>query len=125
MAAVHFIRMIRSFVMLCFLMHRNNAKKLRKNINLLFIATVTMFEIVWLIYGNTFHYNQESMRCKERENVKPLWILMMIEMIIGYIMYLSCGLIVGSLTLYFWVRGIRERREGRRIMRAMALARHR
>ena len=74
------------------------------------MGSVVLFEIVWLIYGNTFHYNSESLGCNNRENFRPLWILMMVELIIGYILYLSCGLIVGGVSLYFWYKSFSERR---------------
>jgi hypothetical protein len=77
-------------------------QKLRRLIKLGFSGTVILFEVVWLIYGNTFHYIQESLACKERDNLRPLWILMTVELILGYIIYLSCGLIVGCVSLYFW-----------------------
>jgi hypothetical protein len=65
--------------MLFFIISRHDAKRLRRIINLIFKGTVVLFEITWLIYGNTFHFSAESLACKERENVKPLWILMMVE----------------------------------------------
>jgi hypothetical protein len=69
MGVVHFVHVVRSLVMLFFIIPRQNAKKLRRLINLGFSGTVILFEIVWLIYGNTFHYSQESLDCKERDNV--------------------------------------------------------
>ena len=125
MGVVHFIHVVRSLVMLFFIIPRSNAKKLRRVINLGFSGTVILFEVVWLIYGNTFHYSQESLACKERDNVRPLWILMTVELILGYIIYLSCGLIVGCVSIYFWFNTSSERRQTQILMREIAQARQR
>lgn len=104
MGLIHLCHILRSLVTLIFIVKLHKAKKIKRTLNLVFIATVTLFEVIWLIYGNTFHYSSESMLCKDRQNIKPVWILMMIELTIGYIIYLSCGLLVGGLSLYFWIR---------------------
>ena len=123
MGVVHFVHVVRSLVMLFFIIPRQNAKKLRRVINLGFSGTVILFEIIWLIYGNTFHYSQESLDCKERDTVRPLWILMMVELILGYIIYLSCGLIVGCVSIYFWFNTSNERWQARNLRREIAQAR--
>jgi len=109
MSAVHLCHVIRSFVVLFYVIKLQKAKKVRRMLNFAFMGSVTLFEVIWLIFGNTFHFSRESLKCMDRENIKPLWILMMIELIIGYILYLSCGLIVGGLSLYFWYQGFQTR----------------
>jgi amino acid transporter len=123
MGCVHCLHVIRTFAMLCVIIPRRNAKKLRRRFKLIFNSTVLLFEIIWLIYGNTFHYSAESLACKEIENVKPLWILMMVELIIGYIIYLSCGLIVGGISVFFWYKSFSERRQNQELARDLQLAR--
>ena len=123
MGVVHFFHVMRSLVMLFFIIPRRNAKKLKSVINLGFSGTVILFEVVWLIYGNTFHYSMESLACKEQDNVRPLWILMTVELILGYIIYLSCGLIVGCVSLYFWLNTSNERLQAQIVLREIAHAR--
>lgn len=48
--------------------------------------TVTMAECMLLMYGNTFHYNESDTECKNgASGVKTMWILMQIELAVGYI----------------------------------------
>lgn len=61
--------------------------------NLAFMLSVTLFEISWMIYGNTFHYSERTLRCKDLGAPLPtLWTLMMIELAMGYVIFLTTTL---------------------------------
>ncbi|CDW74279.1 zinc finger protein [Stylonychia lemnae] len=53
------------------------------------------FKVAWLIYGNTFHYNSDSIRCKDNnDDFRSMWILMMIQIAVGYINFFCHLLLV-------------------------------
>ena len=52
------------------------------------------FIVAWLVYGNTFHYSSDSMGCKDNfDNYRSLWILMMISIAYGYLIFLIYAMI--------------------------------
>lgn len=47
------------------------------------------FQVAWLIYGNTFHYTDVSISCKDHDSdYRSLWTLMMISLAFGYLVFL-------------------------------------
>jgi hypothetical protein len=52
------------------------------------------FEFVWLVYGNTFNWGSDSVKCMNMtEGTKSLWILMTCVLIYGYFVFLLYSLI--------------------------------
>jgi hypothetical protein len=41
-----------------------NARALKGLLELLFVIILLNFEFAWLVYGNTFHYTEESKACR-------------------------------------------------------------
>ncbi|CDW75663.1 zinc finger protein [Stylonychia lemnae] len=72
-------------------------EKAKPAIQLLSLANFCLiinFQVAWLIYGNTFHYTRDSMRCKDNnDDFKSMWVLMMISIAFGYILFLVYGLL--------------------------------
>ncbi|CDW72786.1 zinc finger protein [Stylonychia lemnae] len=55
---------------------------------------ISNFQVAWLIYGNTFHYNSDSIRCKDNDDdFRSMWILMMIQIAVGYIIFFLYSLL--------------------------------
>lgn len=63
-----------------------------------------------MIYGNLFVYSEEAMRCKDLNfNSRKLWLLMLVNIIFGYIIMTLYGLVMvvgglGSLLAYCFCR---------------------
>ena len=103
---------LKSTFVLTYLLKQERAKKIKKAVNKFTLLFLNFFEIAWLIYGNTFHYGAESLKCRDQnKELQSLWILMMIEIGLGYLVYLTCGILMGTVSLYLWFENRRNRRE--------------
>lgn len=112
MAFVHFLNALRSIFMVALILRMTRRpKNLRPAINKYFFLTVTLFENLWLIYGNTFIFSDETISCKTAvEKVQPVWIFIMIELALGYITFITTiSVVIGVSILYFVTR--RNRRQ--------------
>jgi hypothetical protein len=59
---------------------------LKPSVNKGYFLSITMIECGMLIYANTFHYRDENVECKNSASkIKTMWILMQIELALGYI----------------------------------------
>lgn len=68
-------------------------------VDTLYCCLFLNFSVAWLIYGNTFHYSDDSIHCKNNyEEFKVMWILMMIAIAFGYLVFLMYGFLccIGS-----------------------------
>ena len=103
MAGIHLGFCIKSVFTLSYILKHPRAKKIKKIANIVTLLTLNSFEIGWQVYGNTFHYGTESIKCKNQsKGLQSLWILMMIELALGYLMYLACGILLGFVSIYMW-----------------------
>ena len=64
MAGIHLAFRIKSVFTLSYILKQLSAKKLKKVANIVTLLTLNALEIGWHVYGNTFHYGTESLKCK-------------------------------------------------------------
>ena len=108
MSAIHLMQSVKAVISGAIILRDVRLRLQRPKFNLFFLLTVTLFEFIWLIYGNTFHYNSRSLECRN-SCTQTLWILMMIELALGYIVFLTSTLTSVGGTLYMFLM-IRRRR---------------
>lgn len=65
----------------------DHTMKFKNNIDLVFCCAFLNFEVAWLIYGNTFIYSEDGMYCKDDGDSRSLWILMIICIAFGYLIF--------------------------------------
>jgi hypothetical protein len=103
MAGIHLAFCIKAVFTLSYILKQPRAKKLKKIANIVTLLTLNAFEIGWQVYGNTFHFGTESIKCKNQsKGIQSLWILMMIELALGYLVYVACGILLGTVSIYLW-----------------------
>ena len=67
------------------------------------LCCITNFNIAWLIYGNTFHYSQAALDCRDSsQGTFGLWVLEMILIAAGYLSFIfhAFGVALVSYALY-------------------------
>ncbi len=70
---------------------------------MIYCCSVLNFELVWLIYGNTFHYSAAGFACmKLTADSRSLWILMQVILVYGYLIFLMYGIILAA-TIYILI----------------------
>jgi len=92
-AIVHLFYSLKAVLMVTVLLKSAALRLHKHNFNLGFMLTVILFEIAWLVYGSTFHYSETTYNCKELgAPFSTLWTLMMIELAMGYVIFLTTTL---------------------------------
>ena len=88
-AGVHFFALIKHICVLIAVCTARNGKKVKSNIEGIYCCLFFNFEVAWLVYGNTFHYSDEGIRCKNlNDDSTSLWTLMMVIIAFGYVLFL-------------------------------------
>jgi hypothetical protein len=83
-----------------------NARNIKRVIDLFHNLIVVNCQVIWFVYGNTFHYSITNKRCKlQNDDMKGLWILMQVILSFGYIVFLSYAVVCVTFTvmMYLWV----------------------
>jgi hypothetical protein len=64
-------------------------------LDIFYCCTFFNFRVAWLIYGNCFAYTNETLWCKNYHNdFRSLWILMIVLLAFGYIIFALYSLLV-------------------------------
>ncbi|CDW74443.1 zinc finger protein [Stylonychia lemnae] len=72
-------------IILC--IKKEKAKPIVQFLSLANLCFVINFQVSWVIYGNTFHYTEDSVKCRINvDDFKTMWILMMVSIAFGYIL---------------------------------------
>lgn len=87
-SGIYFIMGLKD-IAIFFVSRSRNFKTINSLLELLYYCLVFNFQVAWLIYGNTFHYKQETLNCKNKfYSINQLWVLEMIIIALGYIQFL-------------------------------------
>jgi hypothetical protein len=64
-------------------------------LNLIAGGLIMLFQVCWLIYGNTFHFSPASYVCRESSPAGyGLWVIMMIILAYGYLIFFGFCIIL-------------------------------
>jgi hypothetical protein len=67
---------------------------------MIYCCSVLNFELVWLVYGNVFHYSPDGIACmKMSPGSRSLWILMTVILVYGYLLFMLYFVIIVA-TIY-------------------------
>ena len=71
-----------------------NPKSSKGIIDICYLCLFLNFQLAWFIYGNTFHYTEQTMQCRKlNSSLNSLWILEMIIIATGYLFFFAYGMI--------------------------------
>ena len=81
------LHLFKKFVMICFWRHAKDPVDPETTLNIFYVITVVIAEIVWYVYGNMIFYSDDMGPCKNDVDAigKTLWITMHILIIGSYI----------------------------------------
>ena len=87
-AGFYFLGIIKNLSILCSL-RKPYLKKVKKFVETIDVCCIVLPQIGWMIYGNTFIYSEAGLECKDlTPQSRSLWILMVILISFGYILFL-------------------------------------
>jgi hypothetical protein len=99
-AFFYFLYALKSSVQLWHIYYPISTKRIFA-LKLFYFYIINVLQISWFIYGNTFHYSVQSQTCKRQsDNELSLWILMTVNLCIGYA-FLASFLFLGTILLCF------------------------
>ena len=81
------MHLFKKFVMICFWKHAKDPVDPETTLNIFYVITVVIAEIVWYVYGNMIFYTDDMGPCKNDgvATGKTLWITTLILIIGSYI----------------------------------------
>ena len=88
------LRIMKNIIMAGAVPNSTDPLKTESNIDILYCCTVLNFEFAWLIYGNNFHWGEDSRACMNMtDGTRSLWILMTVVLVYGYAVFLMYSMI--------------------------------
>lgn len=102
-AAISCARIVKNVILLFVNQSSRNPDKVENKVDILYCCTILNFEVIWLIYGNTFHYSEAGLACmNESDATRGMWILMTILLIYGYLIFiLYTAIFIGTMYMVF------------------------
>ena len=92
-AGIYFFSVIKSILVIITIYTAQKSKQAKDKVEGIYCCLFLNFQVAWLIYGNTFHYTDAGMRCKNfNDETRSCWILMMVILAFGYLVFLIWGI---------------------------------
>lgn len=87
----------------------NNHQRIKRTFDIFYMCIFMNMQICWLAYGNTFHYSDNGYSCKEiSDGTRELWILMMLILAFGYVLFVGFLLVCFSFCLILILTSLRR-----------------
>ena len=89
------LHLVKKILMICIWCRAKDPKELEVQLNLFYVISLFLPELAWYIYGNIFIYNSSMEPCRyhEANEIKALWITVIILIVDSYIYFLVLGLV--------------------------------